>query len=161
MTKTNNKVEWIIKEFNELNIYELYEILKLRNEIFIVEQQCIYQDIDEKDKNSYHIFSMENNEICSYVRVLKPLTRYKEASIGRVITKKSHRKRGLGKTNLILALDFMKISLKESTVRISAQEHLMDFYGLLGFKKVSESYLEDGIPHIEMLLNLSTWKPTR
>lgn len=161
MEKYTNKVQWIIKEFDELTLCELYEILRLRNEIFVVEQQCVYQDIDDKDKDSYHIFSMDEDKICSYVRVLKPFVNYNEVSLGRVLTSQKYRRRSLSKTNITLALDFIKISLGENKVRISAQEHLIDFYGALGFKKVSECYLEDGIPHVEMLLNLSKWKPTR
>lgn len=161
MNTKSNTLEWVIKEFNELNIYELYEILKLRNEIFIIEQKCIYQDIDEKDKDCFHIFSMKHSKVCSYLRVLRPFIRYKEVSIGRVLTSEKYRDNKLSKTNIILALDFIKISLNEKKVRISAQEHLINFYSTIGFKKVSETYLEDGIPHVEMLIDLTNWSPSR
>ncbi|MCB2288274.1 GNAT family N-acetyltransferase [Clostridium sp. CS001] len=144
-------MNWEVKKFNELTGQEVYEILKLRNEVFVVEQQCIYQDCDDKDKKAYHLFGEENGEIVAYLRILKKNISYNEISIGRVLTNKTHRGRGLGKEMMLNAMEFIEKHLGEKTIRISAQQYLFKFYSNLGFVKVSEEYLEDEIPHIEML----------
>ncbi|GAA0126618.1 MULTISPECIES: GNAT family N-acetyltransferase [Clostridium] len=149
-------MNFIVKKFDELKLEELYEILKLRNQVFVVEQNCPYQDCDDKDKKSYHIFLKDGKEVCSYVRVLHKGVSYDEVSIGRVVVSPKHRKGGLGRKNMLEAIDFIKNILKEDKIRISAQEYLIEFYKSLGFEPVSEVYLEDNIPHIEMLWNLNT-----
>lgn len=140
-----------IKKFNELSIDELYEILKLRSEVFVVEQQCVYEDCDGKDQKSYHLFSKEDNEIIFYLRILEKDVSYDEVSIGRVLVSKKHRGKGLAKQMIIEAITFIENILNEKEVRISAQKYLLKFYSNLKFVKVSDVYLEDDIPHIEML----------
>ncbi len=144
-------MKWEIKGFDELTNNEMYEILKLRSEVFVIEQKCIYEDCDGKDKKSYHLFAKENGEILVYLRILEKGVSYNEISIGRVLSNKKHRGKGFGKEMMIRALDFIENNLNEKSVRISAQEYLLKFYSSFGFVKVSEGYLEDDIPHIEML----------
>lgn len=142
----------IIKKFEELSVKELYMILKLRAEIFVVEQNCIYNDLDDKDYESFHIFILEKGNIIAYERIVKPGISYKEYSIGRVAVIKEVRKKGIARTLLQKGIYFIKNEIKENTIRISAQKYLLNFYQSMGFTATSEEYLEDGIPHIEMLL---------
>ena len=144
-------MNWQIKNFNELTTDELYKILEVRNEVFIVEQKCAYQDCDNKDKNAYHLFSTENGNIVSYLRILEKGISYKEISIGRVLVANNYRGKSLAKEGMTRAIKFIENHLKETAIRISAQAYLINFYKNLGFKEVSEVYLEDDIPHIEML----------
>ncbi|UPA29122.1 GNAT family N-acetyltransferase [Terrisporobacter glycolicus] len=144
-------MNWKIKKFNELNIEEIYKILALRNEIFIVEQECPYLDCDDKDLNSYHLFLRENGEIVSYLRILEKGVSYDEISIGRVAVKKSYRGKGISRKMMQKAIEFIENNLSENTIKIQAQAYLLDFYSSLGFKAVSEEYLEDNIPHIDMI----------
>ncbi|MBD5640391.1 GNAT family N-acetyltransferase [Clostridium botulinum] len=140
-----------IKKFNELSVEEIYEILKIRNEVFIVEQECPYEDCDGKDKNAYHLFYMEEGKVISYLRILQKGLSYDEISIGRVLVNKDYRGKGLARKSILQAIDFIQNNLKENSIRISAQHYLMDFYKSFGFEPVSEVYLEDNIQHIEML----------
>ncbi|MBU3092826.1 GNAT family N-acetyltransferase [Clostridium sp. CM028] len=144
-------MKWKIKKFNELNGEEVYEILKLRSEVFVIEQQCIYEECDGKDNNSYHLFAKENGKIIVYLRILEKGISYNEISIGRVLTDKKYRGKGLAKQMMIRAIEFIENNLNEKVIRIGAQEYLVNFYEGLGFVRVSEVYLEDNIPHIEML----------
>lgn len=144
-------MNWNIKKFKELKTEEIYKILALRNEVFIVEQECAYLDCDNKDLNSYHLFSEEDGEIIAYLRILEKGVSYDEISIGRVSVKKSHRGEGIAREMLSKAIMFIENNLKEDTIKIQAQAYLIDFYSSLGFKAVSEEYLEDNIPHIDML----------
>lgn len=144
-------MEYNIKAFKELTTDEIYEIMRVRNEVFVVEQNCVYQDCDGKDKKSYHLYYMNNNKVLAYVRILEKGVSYNEVSIGRVLVSKEYRGKGLARDCMKRAIDFVKNNLKENTIRISAQEYLKGFYGSLGFKEVSEVYLEDNIPHIEMV----------
>ena len=144
-------MNWKIKKFNELNAEEIYKILALRNEIFIVEQECSYLDCDNKDFNSYHLFAEENGEVVAYLRILEKGVSYDEISIGRVAVKQNHRGRGISREMMLKAIDFIENNLFEDTIKIQAQAYLIKFYSSLGFKAVSEEYLEDNIPHIDML----------
>jgi ElaA protein len=144
-------MNWVIKKFNELSSDELYEILKLRSEVFVVEQECIYEDCDGKDKESYHLFAEQNGEILVYLRILGKGVSYSEISIGRFLANKKYRGRGFAKQMMLRAIEFIEHSLNEKEIRISAQVYLLDFYASFGFVKVSEVYLEDEIPHMEML----------
>lgn len=144
-------MNWKIKKFNELNIEEIYKILALRNEVFIVEQECPYLDCDDKDLNSYHLFLTENGEIVSYLRILEKGVSYDEISIGRVAVKKSYRGKGISRKMMLKAIEFIENNLSENTIKIQAQAYLLNFYSSLGFKAVSEEYLEDNIPHIDMI----------
>ena len=144
-------MNWKIKKYNELSVDELYEILKLRSEVFVVEQQCIYEDCDGKDKKSYHLFGEHNGEILVYLRILEKGISYNEISIGRVLARENYRGKGFAKQMMLRAIEFIENNLNEKVIRISAQEYLLKFYSSLGFVRVSEVYLEDDIPHIEML----------
>ncbi|MTI71945.1 MAG: GNAT family N-acetyltransferase [Firmicutes bacterium] len=144
-------MEIIVKKYNDLTLDELYDILKIRTDIFVVEQNCPYPECDGKDKFSYHVIGKKNNEIIAYLRILPKGISYKEVSIGRVLVKKDHRGLELGKQIMKKAIKFIKEELKENFIRISAQKYLLNFYKSLGFTKESEVYLEDGIEHIEML----------
>lgn len=147
-------MKYNIKAFNELTTDEIYEIMRVRNEVFVVEQNCVYQDCDGKDKKSYHLYYMNNNRIIAYVRILEKGISYEEVSIGRVLVSNEYRGRGLARKCMQKAIDFVGNNLNEYVIRISAQEYLKEFYRSLGFKAVSNVYLEDDIPHIEMLYNL-------
>jgi Predicted acyltransferase len=145
------RLNWHIKKFDELNINELYEILKIRNNVFIVEQECPYLDCDGKDKSSYHIFCEEDGEIGAYLRVIEKGISFNEISIGRVLVNDKYRGKSLARKCMKMAIDFIENELKENSIRIEAQEYLTKFYKSLGFKEVSDIFLEDGIPHVEML----------
>ncbi|GAA0739021.1 GNAT family N-acetyltransferase [Clostridium oceanicum] len=144
-------MNFIIKKFNDLTLEELYSILKARNKVFIEEQNCPYMDLDSLDQNSYHLFLKEKNEVIAYLRILKKGLSFKEISIGRVLVLKEYRKKGLAYKMVLKAISFIEKNLNEKEIRISAQEYIKSFYKGLGFKEVSEVYLEDNIPHIEML----------
>ncbi len=139
------------KSFAELSINELYSILKLRIEVFVVEQNCPYQDCDDKDLLSVHVLGYDNNQLVSYCRIIPTNISYSNyCSIGRVLTKNSHRKMNIGKDLMNFAINFCKSNYIES-IKISAQAYLEKFYTELGFIAISELYLEDNIPHIEMI----------
>lgn len=144
-------MNWKIKKFNELNVEEIYKILGLRNEVFIVEQECAYMDCDNKDFNSYHLFAEENGEIVAYLRILEKGISYDEISIGRVVVKKDYRGRGISREMMLKAIEFVENNLNEDIIKIQAQSYLLNFYGSLGFKGISSEYLEDNIPHIDMI----------
>lgn len=140
-----------LKNFNELKVDELYKILRLRNEVFVVEQNCVYQDCDNKDYEAYHLFLEKDDEVIGYLRILRRGVSYDEVSIGRVLIKESYRNKGISRNMMLEAIKFVEEELKENTIRISAQVYVKSFYEGVGFKAVSEEYLEDDIPHIEML----------
>ena len=144
-------MDWKLRKFSELNVEEIYEILKVRNQVFIVEQNCPYEDCDEKDKNSYHMFLSDKGKVVAYIRIPEKGVSYDEVSIGRVLVNKDYRGNNFGREIMIKGIEFIEKDLKEKSIRISAQEYLREFYKSLGFKEVSEAYLEDNIPHIEML----------
>ena len=140
----------IIKSFEELNKAELYQIIQLRIAVFIVEQDCPYPDLDDMDQDAQHLWIEDAGEIVCYLRVNPAGSRFSEPSLGRIVTKKSHRNRGLAEMLIKRAIDL--VSEKESrAIRISAQCYLEKYYEKFGFIKASEEYLEDDIPHIEML----------
>jgi ElaA protein len=142
------------KHFNELTTDELYAILQLRMEVFVVEQNCVYQDLDEKDKDSIHMVWYDKNQrIIGTCRVLPPGLSYPEISIGRIVTSPSVRGNGLGHQLMREVLGFIKVNyIGHTSIRISAQSHLESFYQSHGFCTTGKEYLEDGIPHMEMIL---------
>jgi len=140
-----------VKNFDELSLYELYGILQLRAEVFVVEQACSYQDLDDKDQKALHVIGTKNNKIVAYARIFKPGDYFKEASIGRVVVKESEREFGYGYDIMNASIEAVHKYLKEAVIFLSAQTYLKKFYKSLGFKQVGEGYLEDGIPHIGML----------
>ncbi|MFD2551495.1 GNAT family N-acetyltransferase [Bizionia sediminis] len=140
-----------IKSFSELTLHELYTILQLRAEVFVLEQTCLYQDIDGHDADGLHILGFKNNEIVAYARAFKSGIYFKEASIGRVLVKKSERKHHYGYVIMEAAIGVLEKTHKEAQIKISAQTYLQHFYAKLGFRAIGTSYLEDGIPHIAMV----------
>jgi ElaA protein len=144
-------LNWNLKKFEELEAKEIYEILKIRNEVFIVEQQCAYLDCDGKDKYSFHLYLEHNGEIIAYLRILEKGISYDEVSIGRVLVSKNYRGKGISRNMILKAINFIEQDMMEIKIKISAQAYLINFYGSLGFKEISSEYLEDNIPHIDML----------
>jgi len=146
-------MEFQVKKFNELTIDELYTILQLRSEVFVVEQDCVYQDLDFKDQQALHILGIKNDTIIAYTRIFKPGDYFKEASIGRVVVKDTERKYGLGYDLMNATIKAVQKEFNTVKITISAQVYLTNFYNNLDFEKIGEEYLEDGIPHIEMIRN--------
>ena len=145
----------VIKKFSELSTEEIYNILKLRSEVFVVEQNCVYQDIDEKDKKATHLFLEKNNDIIAYTRIFKKGDYYEEnPSIGRVVVSKKERGKNLGKEIMLNSIEFIKKELEGIKIELSAQKYLDKFYKDLDFYSEGEDYLEDGIPHQRMFYNL-------
>lgn len=145
-------MNWVYKNFNDLTVLELYAILKLRSEVFVVEQNCVYLDTDNKDQLSFHLSGWIGNELVAYARILPPGSAFEEASIGRVVTNPQYRKTGAGKALMLRAIEKTLQQFDVSAIKIGAQLYLLSFYKLLGFKISGPEYLEDGIPHIEMIL---------
>jgi ElaA protein len=139
-----------IKDFNQLNSVELYAILALRSEVFVVEQNCPYQDIDQQDQKGQHVCFYKKEELVAYARILPAGTTFDSTSIGRFLVKKTHRQKHLGHDLIQTCLAFIKENYSSSLVKISAQQYLIDFYAQHGFQTVGDGYLEDDIPHIEM-----------
>ncbi|MFT7353023.1 MAG: ElaA protein [Flavobacterium sp.] len=146
-------MKFIVKSFNEFTIDELYYILQLRSEVFVVEQDCVYQDLDGKDQKALHIYGFKNDKIVAYTRIFKPGDYFDNASIGRVVVQENERKFGIGHDVMKASIKAVKTHFKVDKITISAQVYLKKFYESHGFQQVGEGYLEDGIPHIEMLRN--------
>lgn len=144
-------IHWEIKKFSELDSSELYALLKARVDVFVVEQNSPYPDLDYKDQFAIHIWCEDNNEIMAYCRVFPENIKYNEASIGRVLTTKKHRGKQLGKQLVEKAISVIENEYKTSEIRISAQDYLLEFYSEFGFVATSKKYLEDGLPHTEMI----------
>lgn len=145
----------VIKNFSELSTEEIYNILKLRSEVFVVEQNCVYQDIDEKDQKATHLFIEKNNEIIAYTRIFKKGDYYEEnPSIGRVVVSKKERGKNLGKEIMLNSIEFIKKELEGRKIELSAQKYLDKFYTDIDFYSEGEHYLEDGIPHQRMFYDL-------
>lgn len=144
-------MHWILKPFNDLTPMELYKILQLRNEVFVVEQNCPYQDCDNKDIYAWHLMGMQDEKLLAYSRLLAPGISYSESSIGRVVSSPSARKTGMGKKLMLESIDQIKNLFQTDIIRIGAQLYLKKFYESFGFIQDGEMYLEDNIPHIIML----------
>jgi ElaA protein len=145
-------MSWKLKSFSELSTIELYAILKERTQVFVVEQECPYLEVDGKDLHASHLYKEENGEVIAYARLLPAGISYKEASIGRVMVKSEYRGKGLASELLKRGLNFIHNEWEETTVKIQAQEYLRGFYGSFGFRAITDPYLDDGIPHIDMVL---------
>ena len=143
-------IQFKIKPFLELSTNELYAMLQLRSEVFVVEQNCVYQDIDGKDQKAIHVLGYSEGVLVAYSRLFKPKDYFEYASIGRVIVKASHRDQKLGHELMRVSIDAITTLFQETKITISAQLYLQKFYESHGFVVVGESYLEDDIPHIEM-----------
>ena len=145
-------LQWTIQQFDELNIRELYSILQLRIEVFIVEQQCNFFDTDDNDQKAWHLCAWKDAELVAYSRLFAPGIIYPEAAIGRVVNKRSVRGTGIGKELMKRSIDAVYQLFGRSPIKIGAQLYLKKFYETLGFRQVSDIYLEDRIQHIKMIL---------
>ena len=140
-----------VKKFSELSLTELYDILQLRSEVFVVEQDCVYQDIDGKDEAALHIIGYKNEKIVAYTRCFEPGYYFEEAAIGRVVVKDSERKFGYGHEIMKASDRAIQQYFQTSNIKLSAQQYLIKFYESHGYQTTGEGYLEDGIPHIAMV----------
>ena len=147
------KVTWTIKPFDELTVSELYAVLHLRSEVFVVEQQCVFLDMDFKDQTAHHLMGYQDNKLAAYTRLFDKGKSYREASIGRVVTAPFARNSGIGKILMSESIQQLYTLYGKQPIRIGAQLYLKKFYESFGFQQDSEMYLEDGIEHIEMLLS--------
>ena len=146
------KIKWDFKAFYQLNLDELYAITVLRQEVFIVEQDCPYMDADGKDQKSHHLLGYDTNgDLVAYLRLVPPTVSYKEISFGRIVTSYKVRGKGIGKLLMEEGIQQSDLLYGKVAIRISAQSYLIQFYKYFGFKTVGEEYLEDDIPHTEML----------
>ena len=145
-------MELVVRHFSELSVEELFEIYKLRVSVFVVEQKCLYQEIDDADRSAYHLWLKDEDGIEAYVRVLPQGITFSTVSIGRVIAVK--RRCGLGSKIVEAAIDTAKAKLHADKITIEAQVYVCSMYEKYGFQQISEEFLEDGIPHIQMQLNL-------
>lgn len=149
------QIQWLLKKFVELTPYQLYAILQLRNEVFVVEQNCAFQDADDKDQNSYHLMGFVNNKLIAYTRLVPPGEFYQQASIGRVVTSPSVRRSGAGKELMKQSIGAVYKLFGVRPIKIGAQLYLKKFYCSFGFEQAGEVYLEDGIEHIHMIKSSS------
>ena len=140
-----------VKYFKDLTTQELYDILQLRSEVFVVEQDCVYQDIDNKDQEALHVIGYKKERVVAYTRIFKPGDYFEIASIGRVVVSQIERDNKYGYDIMEASIKTIKNQFNESTIKISAQCYLKKFYSNLNFKQVGEEYLEDGIAHITMI----------
>ncbi|NQV62829.1 MAG: GNAT family N-acetyltransferase [Cryomorphaceae bacterium] len=136
--------------FSSLNIDQLYRLLQLRSEVFVVEQDCVYQDIDGKDKKALHVLGTVEGNIVAYTRVFKPGDYLEKAAIGRVVVASDFRKRDFGQAIMQASIAAVENHFNSTAIGLSAQTYLLNFYNDLGFSALGETYLEDGIPHIYM-----------
>jgi len=146
-------MELKIKTFRELEKQELYDLLQLRSEIFVVEQACLYQDMDGKDQNAIHVLGYIGEQLVAYSRLFGPGTYFTEASIGRVAVRVSHRGKGLGVQIMKRSVEAAEAAFHTRNIALSAQLYLKEFYEDLGFCAEGPEYEEDGIPHIRMVMH--------
>jgi ElaA protein len=148
------EIKWRLLSYSALSLDDLYALLALRQEVFVVEQDCPYQDLDGKDFHAFHLMGVGHDRLLAYARILPPGTSYPaDCSIGRVITRADVRGKGLGLEVMRLSIAHCVRLFGHIPIRISAQSYLEQFYAGLGFQKTGKEYLEDGIPHMEMLLH--------
>ncbi|WP_424003951.1 GNAT family N-acetyltransferase [Maribacter sp. IgM3_T14_3] len=140
-----------ILPFKEFDIHELYNALQLRSDIFVVEQDCVYLDLDGKDEKAIHVIGFKDARVVAYTRIFKPGDYFDRASIGRVAVHKEYRKYGYGKVIMQASIKAVDELFNTNEILISAQAYLEKFYNDLGFKTIGDGYLEDGIPHIRMI----------
>jgi len=143
-------ISFQIKHFSELSTIELYSLLQLRSEVFVVEQDCVYQDIDGKDEKALHVLGYYNNELAAYSRLFDKGYYFEETSIGRVVVSPKYRNKKFGHDLMKVSIEAINKNFNATAITISAQEYLKNFYESHGFVQTSEMYLEDAIPHIQM-----------
>ena len=153
MTK-NKGINWNFKHFSELSALEWYALSKIRMEVFIIEQDCHYLDLDDNDLDAYHIYATEDDQVIAYARLLAKGVSYPQVSIGRVLVAESARGRNLGHQLMNETIQFSNTVFDPNDIKISAQQHLTKFYEEHQFKVITEMYLEDDIPHVGMLLEV-------
>ncbi|CAM4164914.1 MULTISPECIES: GNAT family N-acetyltransferase [Flavobacterium] len=146
-------ISFKIKRFNEFSLSELYSVLKLRAEVFVVEQNCVYQDIDGKDEKAIHVIGYFNDEVVAYTRIFNKKDYFEEASIGRVVVAEKYRDQKWGYDLMKASIQAVEDIFGEKEITISAQQYLTKFYNSLGFVQTSEMYLEDDIPHLQMKIS--------
>lgn len=146
-----SKVFFKVKSYQELAIDELYELLRLRTAVFVVEQNCAYQDIDGSDNKAHHILGYKGGTLVAYARIFSPGVYFYQASIGRVVVRESQRAHNYGYELMNRSIQAVEELYNTRTIKLSAQSYLKSFYNTLGFKEVGEVYLEDDIPHIKMI----------
>jgi len=144
-------IQWLLKKFDDLSPRQVYAILQLRNEVFVVEQNCVFQDADDKDQNSYHLMGFDNNKLVAYTRLVPAGEIYKQPSIGRVVTSPSARGTGAGRELMRESIAAVENLFGIQPIKIGAQLYLRKFYESFGFQQASDVYLEDGIEHIYMI----------
>uniref|UniRef100_UPI00404A0B22 GNAT family N-acetyltransferase n=1 Tax=Flavobacterium sp. TaxID=239 RepID=UPI00404A0B22 len=143
-------INFTLKSFHELSIYELYALLQLRSEVFVVEQNCVYQDIDFKDQKALHLLGIYDNKVVAYARLFQANDYFEQASIGRVVVSEQYRAKKWGHLLMKIAIQAIDARFNTQQITISAQLYLKKFYESHGFVQVGEGYLEDDIPHIRM-----------
>lgn len=150
-------LHWITKEFDELNNRQLYQLLALRSTVFVLEQTCLYQDMDNKDQHCHHVMGIdsESGALAAYARIVPPGISFPELSIGRIITAPEYRGKGLGVQLMNRSIELCSELYSPQNIRIGAQAHLQKFYQSFGFVSEGEVYDEDGIDHMEMVLPAS------
>ncbi|MGG7439896.1 GNAT family N-acetyltransferase [Chryseobacterium arthrosphaerae] len=146
-----SNIVWKIKTFDEFTVPELYAVLKARIDVFVIEQNCPYPDLDNYDQKAVHIWAEEDGQVLAYCRVFDKGIKYEETSIGRVLTTKQARGKSLGKLLIQYAVETIENRFHTPEIRISAQDYLLRFYGGFGFEDTGKKYLEDDIPHTEMI----------
>ena len=143
-------MNWTLKKFEDLTLTELYAILHLRNEVFVVEQNCIYLDVDNLDQSAWHLMGWQDDNLIAYTRIFPPGISYKEPAIGRVVTSPKNRRSGFVKELMLQSISACEKLFGNTPITLSAQLYLKNFYTSLGFNAVSDVYLEDGIEHVKM-----------
>lgn len=146
---------WTVKAFDQLRVEELYKILRLRSEVFVVEQNCVFLDMDNKDQHCFHLMGWQDEQLMGYSRIVPAGISYDESSIGRIVSSPAARGQGIGRELLTMSIDTLYELMDKRDIRIGAQYYLKRFYESFGFVQKGEIYLEDGIEHIEMLLPVS------
>ena len=153
-TSGDNTLVWTLCTFDALTVPALYALLQLRSEVFVVEQNCVFQDMDGADPRAMHLLGHQDGQLVAYARCFAAGIKFAEASIGRVVTRRSARGRGLGHLLVQQAVSSVGVLWGPQPIRIGAQAHLLGFYARHGFMNVGQPYVEDGIDHLEML-----WQP--
>lgn len=154
MSETSKlEINWFCLPMDEIPSVKLFELLKLRQDIFQLEQNCLYPELDELDRQALHVFGIEKStqQVVAVSRIIEPGRKYREAAIGRVAVHPSYRKHGVGKGLMLQTMNEVFKHFNSSEIRISAQQYLENFYISLGFEPTGKEYLEDGIPHLEMI----------
>ena len=142
---------WICSSFDELSVHQLYDSLRLRSEVFVVEQNCVFLDADNNDQKCHHLLGYRDSKLVACTRLVPPDLIYEQASIGRVVTSSSVRSTGIGKELMEKSIKEVYRLFGQQPIKIGAQLYLKRFYGSFGFEQISDVYLEDGIEHIYML----------